>query len=516
MIYFRKLIVVLTILSMTMNIFAQSAKDYNWHKMYKETEQGSNSTEALNLLRQLNNKKRQKEVIVAIIDSGIDTTSIDLKSALWVNPKEKRDGKDNDKNGYIDDIHGWNFLGTPDGSFNMTSAGTEEYREFKRLYAKYKNKQDKLEVDQDEYSYYLEMKKKAGIANYIKFFEFNLIKNQSYQYIDSLLSHTNSIDKDTVTVGGFSYLSFNSEEWVEACQTIFADLYKNKKTTTWDSIYNKHQQELQLMIKRIEGIEKDKDKRLLIGDDLSNPKDRFYGNPNLHIDGNEHGTFVASIIAGQGVVEPNISGIFPEAKLMIIRAVPDGDEYDKDIASAIHYAVDNGAKVINMSLGKYTSPQADMVNEAIAYAAKHDVLIVQAAGNNGKDLDKIAYYPSAINAKGEIYNNYIRVGASDLNGKACLFSNFGKTKVDVFAPGDKITATATNNEIMTSQGTSLSAPIISGIAAMLRSYFPKLKAHQIKEILMKSVRPMEQADLSVSGGIVDAINAVNIAIGYKK
>ena len=293
-------------------------------------------------------------------------------------------------------------------------------------------------------------------------------------------------------------------------------MYKGGKDALWKKVRNTHQAQFDLMKKRIDGIENDADKRLLMGDDLKDPEDCFYGNPILQVEGCDHGTFVAGVIAGQGVGDARVTGIYPQAKLMIIRAVPEGDEYDKDVASAIRYAVDNGAKVINMSLGKYTSPDAGMVNDAIAYAAKKDVLLVQAAGNNKKDIDTIAYFPSAKDKVGHTFANYIRVGASDKQGKICSFSNYGKNKVDIFAPGTEITSVTLGNEYTESQGTSIAAPVVTAVAAMIRACFPKLKASQVKEILIRSARPMQEKGLCASGGIIDALQAVKLAMEYKK
>lgn len=512
----NKLLIFLIVCTCTSILsYGQISSLLGWHKMYNDTLQGVNSEKALYFLKS-KNIKPVKQLIVGIIDSGVDTTVVDLQPALWSNSKEKQDGKDNDKNGYIDDLHGWNFLGTKDKSFNMTSAGTEEYREFKRLFPKYKGIDSTAIKDTAEYAYYERMKRKAGIVNYIKFFGYNAMKDEAYQLIDSILKATPGVQIDTLTINGLAHLPIENEKWIDACRMLFVDMYKGGKGALWEMVRGTHQKQFDLMKKRIDGIENDADKRLLMGDDLKNPEDRFYGNPTLQVDGCEHGTFVAGVIAGQGIKNADVTGIFPQAKLMIIRAVPDGDEYDKDIASAIRYAVDNGAKVINMSLGKYTSPDAAMVNDAIEYAAKKDVLLVQAAGNNKKDIDKTAYFPSAKDKSGNTFANYLRVGASDKQGNPCLFSNYGKKEVDVFAPGEEITSVTVGNEYMKSQGTSVAAPVVSAVAAMIRAYFPKLKAWQVKEILIKSARPMQQQELSVSGGIIDALKAVELAKDYKR
>lgn len=511
-----RILLVLFLLCNVVVVKAQKNPYNGWHKLYNDTLQGVNMEQAKSFLHDKKLKAR-REVIVGIIDSGIDTTAVDLIPALWKNKKEKQDGRDNDKNGYVDDLHGWNFLGTKDGSFNMTSAGTEEYREFKRLYPKYRNAEKSTVSDTTEYAYYEQMKKKAGIVSYLRFVNMTAMKDRAYCQMDSILAQQRSLDIDTLTINGLAYLDINDKAWDDACQLVAVDLLRGGEKALWKDVRKEHDDNFALMKKRINGIENDADKRLLMGDDMTDANDRFYGNNTLQVDGCEHGTFVAGVIAGQGVKEKSVKGVCPEAKLMILRAAPDGDEYDKDIATAIRYAVDNGAKVINMSLGKYCSPSANMVNEAIAYALKKDVLIVQATGNNKRNIDEVAYFPSAKDGNGNRFANYLRVGSIGRTGKRSSFSNYGATEVDVFAPGEDITSITVGNEFMTSQGTSIAAPVVSGVAAMIRMYFPKLSAKQVKEILMNSVRPVDELkDDCVSGGIVDALKAVETAITYTK
>jgi len=487
-----------------------------WQSIYCDTLQGVNMERALAFLKE-NGLKPRGAVVVGVLDSGIDTTSVDLLPALWQNPKEKPDGRDNDKNGYIDDLYGWNFLGTRDGSFNMTSAGTEEYREFKRLYPKYKNATPATAADSTEFAYYELMRKKAGINSYMKFANFTAAKDVAYRQIDSILALRPNIDTDTLTVKGLANLDINDKTWDEACQAIAADLLRQGGPALWKTVRKAHDENFNLMKKRLYGIEHDADKRLLMGDDMKNPADRFYGNATLQVEGCDHGTFIAGVIAGQGVKDCRVKGVFPQAKLMIVRVSPDGDEYDKDVASGISYAVDNGAKIINMSLGKYTSPDAAMVNDAIEYALRKDVLVIQAAGNNKRDIDKTAYFPAGKDADGRRMSNYMRVGASDRLGKPCSFSNYGTREVDVFAPGMDITSVALDNEYMTSQGTSIAAPVATGVAAMLRTYFPRLTAAQVKEIMTTCVRQSKDLEtLCQSGGVIDALQAVKAAMNLLK
>ncbi len=418
-----------------------------WHKSYTKDLQGANITAALELLKS-KGLQASVPVVVGIIDSGVDTATVSLQKALWTNAGEQADGRDSDGNGYIDDVHGWNFLGTADGTFNMTSAGTEEYRQFKRLYPKYKHVKDSTEVsDKQEYAYYLKMRKRANIDNYLKFYEYAKQTNRS---------------------------------------------------------------DLELIRQRVNSIEHDADKRLLMGDNLEDANDRYYGNSTLTIDGCEHGTFVAGIIAGNAEQDHRYDGIaLGIAKVMIVRASPEGDEYDKDVATSIRYAVDNGARVINISLGKYESPQARMVNDAIRYAGEHDVLVVCAAGNNARNLDTIPLYPQGTDRAGRFLDNFIRVGASHGHGGCASMSNYGGRQVHLFAPGTMIASVFPGNKYDMQQGTSLAAPVVTGIAALIRSYFPYLKASQVRQLLMETVRPMTgEADKSISGGVVDMLAAV--------
>lgn len=487
-----------------------------WHKEYNDTLHGINLFKAIRFLES-RNIEPSATVVVGIIDSGVDTTTIDLTPALWTNPGERIDGRDNDGNGYIDDLHGWNFLGTKDGSFNMTSAGTEEYREFKRLYPKYKNVERESAADKAEYDYYVRMRQKAGINGYMKMAAYTALKDECYALIDSVARVVFRETLDTITVSNLASGLPDDERLEAAFQPLLADIMRAKRGVTWNELYNTHKNGFALMKKRLHGIEHDADKRLLMGDDLKNPDDVYYGNTCLQVEGCEHGTFVAGIIAGQGIKEPSCSGVYPAARLMILRAAPDGDEYDKDVATAIRYAVDNGAKVINMSIGKMTSPDSAMVSDAVGYALQHDVLLLQAAGNSHMNIDSVPYFPTGKNPEGVFYDNYIRVGASDKDGNPASMSNFGVREVDVFAPGVAIRSNTVGNEYMEADGTSVATPVASAVAAMLRAYFPRLKASQVKDILVRSSRPEVPLNGKCrSGGIVDAYRAVKMIVDNNK
>ena len=495
--------------SISICVKAQTSRNQlvGWHLLYNDSLKGANVKGAIEYLSQ-KGKKVKKSVVVGIIDSGADTTCTNIINALWTNRKEKNDGKDNDHNGYVDDIHGWNFLGTKDGTFNMTSAGTEEYRQFKHLFPKYKNLKREDAADKKEYDYYMQMRKKAGINGYLMYYKFNMQKAEAIRMMDSLMLR-NHINADTLSLKGVLMSEVNDTLWNGLAQMFIADVMRSSKNTSWTDFKKSQSDNLQLMKTRIDGIENAADKRLLMGDNMGDANDIYYGNNTLTVDGCDHGTFVAGIVGGNGGNDKRYAGVADGvARLMILRAVPDGDEYDKDVATAIRYAVDNGAKVINMSLGKFQSPTPDMVNDAIAYAERHDVLVVNASGNNGICIDTVAYYPTGRDAAGKTYSNFIRVGASNEKGLCCKFSNYGATNVDVLAPGEDIASAFASDKYELSQGTSVAAPVVSGVAALLRAYFPKMKASEIKQLLMQTVRKNGQPDKSLSGGCIDMLNAV--------
>lgn len=473
-----------------------------WHKQFCDTLHGANINKVYDFISRKKLTPR-RQVVVGIVDSGADTTCLSLRPSLWRNANEKLNGRDDDGNGYVDDLHGWNFLGTADGKFNMVSAGTEEYRQFKRLYPKYKGVTNAAQVkpgDKEEFAYYLDMRKKAKINSYLTFFEISIKKQQALASADSIVRGKIGAGVDTLTLGGLTKLSAEDPRWATYLNYMLADLFRTPLSTKWTAYLNKTRADHALMARRIHGIEHDKDKRLLMGDNMLDAADLSYGNNNVGVDGYEHGNFVASVVAGQPA-DSAYAGIFPQARLMIVRVCPDGDEYDKDVSSGIRYAVDNGAKVINLSLGKYTSPQAKMVNDAIAYAAAHDVLIVAAAGNNGRDIDTVAYYPSALDNAGRPFENYIRVGASGRDGKKLQISNFGIRAVDLYAPGEQIAGVYPGDKANLADGTSVATPIVSAIASMLRAYYPKLTAARVKRLLVATARQ--------EGGIkiVDALAA---------
>lgn len=455
---------------------------------------------------ELLNGKRGTTVIVGVIDSGVDIEHEDLKSVIWVNPKEiAGNGKDDDKNGYVDDVNGWNFLGD---SNNETLEMTRIVRKGDDGSAVYKAA--KAEFDQKV------AEAKAGLQ------QMEFLKN-----VDKEIQ--TELKKDTYTAEDLKNMTSENEMINQVKPRLIMILSQMKKADFDEQIeggYKHFSDQLAY------NLNPDFDGRKVVGDKVDDITDVKYGNNNVIGPDKEealHGTHVAGIIGQVRHNKLGGDGVADNVKIMAIRAVPNGDEYDKDIALAIRYAVDNGAKVINGSFGKSYSPNKEWVFDAIKYAARKDVLIVHAAGNDGHDVDLDQYknYPNdSENAKDEMADNLITIGALNHTFPqiAAPFSNYGSYNVDIFAPGMQIYATIPNNEYKYLQGTSMAAPNAAGVAALIRSHYPKLTAPQVKKILMDSGTPIsetisfgEEAEqrsftkASRSGKIVNAYRALQMA-----
>ncbi len=429
-------------------------------------------------------------VIVAVVDSGIDIEHEDLKNVIWVNKGEiPNNGIDDDKNGYIDDVNGWNFLGDIVG----------ENLEFARIIRRYDNKfngksaSDISEDDKETFALYQKAK-----AEYSK--EYDDIKGNSDRYTQMLEQLTSAHSAISKKLGKEDYTAAD----LAAIANPSEEDQKNVAVLTQMLSYGGSIPEFK---ERLEGgvdyfngrlknhFAMDTDFRGVLNDDPYDITDTNYGNND--VDGPDpkkedamHGTHVAGIIAAERGNGVGMDGVAQNVEIMVVRAVPDGDEYDKDVALAIRYAVDNGAKVINTSFGKAYSQNPEWVWDAIKYAGKKDVLIVNAAGNDGIDLDVKDTYPNdQIGTGAEISDNFITIGALNYKyGKEMVatFSNYGATSVDLFSPGVKIWATTPLDTYRYLQGTSMASPNVAGVAAMIRSYYPKLSAKQVKQVLMDS------------------------------
>lgn len=477
---------------------------------------GMNLEEAYKLLHKLKSKK----VIVGVIDSGIDINHEDLKNVVWVNTNEiPNNNIDDDKNGYVDDIHGWNFLGDVN---QATLEFTRIYRNKNKDNPDYLSAKEKYQKEQDEA---LENKAYVERLHQMVVSADELIqirlgkKNYTAQDLQKLGVKAGDIMEQYVNFMKLVLSESKDSETLKKELTKGIDYYTSKLNYHLNLTFNPRKE--------------------ILKDDENDFSKRYYGNNNVigpDLKSAEHGTHVSGIIAAQRNNNIGMNGVADNVVIMALRAVPDGDEYDKDIALAIRYAVDNGAKVINTSFGKDFSPQKQWVYDAIKYAASKDVLIVNAAGNESKDVDVEQVYPNDEVDGKEISDNFLSVGALNYTFDGDLvadFSNYGKRNVDVFAPGVKIWSTMPDNKYDFLKGTSMASPQVAGLAALIRSYFPNLTASQVKKAIMQSglkptidvfvgttnveVRQKKPfSEISTTGSIVNARNAIILAAKMSK
>ena len=486
-------------------------------------------------------KLKSNPVIVAVIDSGIDTLHEDLKPILWTNPKEvPGNGKDDDGNGYVDDVHGWNFIGGKDGR-NVKQDSYEGARVYHSLREKYAGRTidtATLSVDSlEEYNTWLRAKRKIeGDGQEGGGVDLVMLKRaySSAQKSDSILRL--ALNKDTFTgndldtfqatsaaekaaKGGLIYL-FRANQMMETTNVEFLHGF--------GEFVGGEERKAESREKAPPAYRAD-----IVGDNENDINDKYYGNSDIMAGTPFHGTHVAGIIGAVRNNNKGIEGVADNVRIMMIRAVPDGDEHDKDIALAIIYAVDNGAKVVNMSFGKDFSPQKHWVDSAVKYAESKNVLLVHAAGNDGKNIDSAHNYPNAtLKALSSRAKNWITVGASGdekAGGLTASFSNYGKQEVDVFAPGVRIYSTIPGTTTYgNAQGTSMASPVVAGTAAFLMSYFPHLTAEQVKEVIEKSAQApaspvskpgsdedVQLSEISKTGGIINAYEAAKLAFEIK-
>ena len=468
-----------------------------------------------------------KKVVVAIIDSGSDVDHEDLKDNIWINEDEVVGNMlDDDANGYVDDVYGWNFIGGQDSShvnydtYELTRLyvkGLELFSSFDTL----TNIPDSLT---DEYLQFKDIEEEFEAERSSLESELIQIK-QLQQNIESILFFLGETSLDSVEVN--NYLSDEIEPSMQMQEALgFVALLQDNGIN--EQLIDEYIEQIGVQLEY--GYNISFDPRSIVGDDYEDLDNRFYGNSDVKGPDYDHGTHVAGIIAANR--DNNIGAIgITQVELMIIRAVPNGDERDKDVANAIRYAVDNGADVINMSFGKSYSPELFYVQQAIEYAAQNEVLMVHAAGNDGANIDSVANYPSPIISDGSSSPYLITVGASGwqgVNELAASFSNYGASTVDLFAPGVDIYSTMPNQEYELSNGTSMAAPVVSGVFALLMQYFPEYSPLEIKEIIVSSVVKTDEQimlpgqsleaqyvpfdSLSKHGGIVNAYRAVREAL----
>lgn len=498
-----------------------------WHHLdpYTDSIVGISTEKAFDYLK----GRTPDTVIVAIIDNGADIYHNELKNLLWINEDETAgNNRDDDGNGYVDDVHGWNFLGNEEGD-NIK----HETLELTRLYAEYNS----LYSNVDTASLSLQQRE-----------EFELFRQIQEDYKQEIAEKTQQLALYGQVYDQFIYSDSVLRKFFRK------GTYEGKKLEKIKSKKQDVADARDFMIKfsmldvdtgdisdQIDNLVTELETRLnpgynvrtdIIKDDPADLNDTIYGNNMVYAMGPSHGTGVSGILGGARDGN-GVEGIAPAVKFMILRVVPNGDERDKDVALAIRYAVKNGADIINCSFGKKYSPNPEFVSMAVEEAEKNDVLIVHAAGNDNDNVDVVTHYPSGLRNDGTPASNWITVGAStqfDNERLAASFSNYGRRSVDIFAPGYRINTANLNNEYSSGSGTSYSAPVVAGVAAVLKSYFPDLTAPEIKEIILKSAyipetqgiyipgtaTQVEMEELCASGGVVNLYNAVKMADEWSK
>lgn len=503
----------------TISLQAQDTKKApeNWFNLdpKKDNVRGVSSEKVYS---ELIKKKKGRTIIVAVIDSGVDIAHEDLKGKIWKNTKEiAGNGKDDDNNGFIDDVNGWSFLGGKDGK-NVAQDSYELTREYVRLSKKFEKNAN---TSDPEYAYFEKIKKELEEKRKEKEEESVQLK-PLYEAVQTIRKELGSKPFTADNVKAIS----SSDSKVTEAKNIVLYLYQVASPEELEDYYTKG------IKSALEyGYNPNFDPRKIVGDNPTLLREKGYGNTDVKGPDAFHGTHVAGIIAANRDNKLGIKGVANNVLIMPIRAVPDGDERDKDVANAIYYAVDNGAHIINMSFGKSYSPDKKFVDEAVRYAESKGVLLVHAAGNDAKNLEVENNFPNRKYLDtGKESTTWLEIGASGWSNDnaqfVANFSNYGKSKVDVFAPGVDIYSTVPdNNAYKNASGTSMAAPTTSGVAALLMSYYPKLTAAQVKEILMKSSikstekinKPGEKGanalmtDLCISGGIVNTFEAFKMA-----
>jgi subtilisin family serine protease len=540
----KKLFVSIAMLGALVAQAQQEEAPKGWHHLdYKKDGYFGIST---NKAYELVKNKQSTTVIVAVIDSGIDTTHEDLKSKLWVNTKEiPYNGIDDDKNGYVDDVYGWNYLGGKDGG-NVVKDSDELsrfYHQFKTEGEKYEGKSDKeLNTsikDKDQLFKILAWRKaaskiKARAMKAEELMNIETMKDMATVAREAILKEPQGAD---FKMEDLSSIKPADEKTQRSIGMIAYFMNENKVGDMKAADFAKE------FINQIEGeISKGKSADIvprdyrneITKDNEADFNDSNYGNPNVYGDKDHatHGTHVSGIIGADRNNGKGGEGVANDVKIMTLRVVPDGDEHDKDIAKAIRYAVDNGAKVVNMSFGKSISPDKKWIDDAVKYAASKNVLLVHAAGNDAKNVDTEDNFPEGNYIDGSEAPNWIEVGASGdykNGGLTADFSNFGVKEVDVFAPGVAIYNTVPGgNEYRNLQGTSMASPVTAGLAAFILSYYPQLKATDVKAIIEKSAIKITEkvknhasgkevllSTLCKTGGIINAYEAMKMAATYK-
>ncbi len=498
-------------------------KDFSNSKVY-----GVNTENAYKYLESKGLKP--KTVVVGVLDSGVQVDHPGLVKNLWTNPNEvPGNGKDDDGNGYIDDVHGWNFIGGKNGDIDIDNM------EVTRVVVKYKpvfegddstkNKANQAKM-KEEFDMYMKAKdifNKKSIEAKQNF--------QTYSMLNELIPNmVKLLGGKPVTAETISAIKAPTDQRDAIALDFLGQIsrnpaFKGKSSAEFEKEMKEQiKEQVDYYAPQSKQYDLSYDPRKdIVGDNYDDYSEKIYGNNHYEGPDAEHGTHVAGIIAGLPQGKEIQYGVASKvAKIMTVRTVPNGDERDKDVANAIRYAVDNGAKILNMSFGKPVSPGKNVVWDAFKYAEDKGVLLVKAAGNENEDIAEHLAYPTNfknVTDEKPFVSNVIVVGASTNKNNALRagFSNYNKKMVNVFAPGEQIYSTIPKNEYKYLQGTSMASPVVAGGAAVLLAYMPDLKPYQIIESLVKSSNPSTEngfADQSQSGGVIDLKKAAEYAYSH--
>ena len=514
----RKAIIILCSLLPLVGLAQEPANDWYFGEFNKKQLSGIGLDEALELV----SDQKAEEIIVAVIDAGVDVYHPDLQGQLWINSDEIADnGIDDDNNGYIDDVYGWNFIGGADSSvgydtyeltrqyvslkekYGMTASSIDDEEEYQRFIAI----REEFKTQRNEAKQYFEFFKQVqlGIADLEEIYGEDIS-------LEELENHQSSSRNEELAR---LMLYVTAKEMKEAydyndIKTEFTEAYDH-----YDYLFNY-------------GYNPSFDPRDIVGDNYNDASERNYGNNVVYYGEkfSSHGTHVAGIIAANRMNDEGAMGVCQTARIMSLRAVPNGDERDKDIANSIYYAVDNGAKIINMSFGKGYAHNTQAVKEAIAYAKSKQVLLVHGAGNDAENNDITDNFPN--DNEGEFQSIWLEVGASSWEKSPHMlasFSNYGEQSVDLFAPGVSIYSTMPEESYEASDGTSMASPVVAGVAALIWSYFPEFTAEEVRQIIIDSATPIsckqkipgskkksKVASLSQTGAMVNAHAAMQLAL----
>lgn len=504
----------------------------DWHHLDEEQTQfrGISSKYAYETI--LKDKSPEKEVVVAVIDGGVDIDHEDLKDVIWVNEDEvPGNQKDDDDNGYVDDVHGWNFIGGSNGknvnhdTFELTRIYRELRKEFGNIDTTALSKRE-----QEQYAYYRKIR-----SDYKK--EIQQL-DQQYKNIESLEHSMTKADEILIEHFGSASYSYKevqklnpSSQELNFAKSVMSYVMENDIDSTLIA-----EQKKQIYEFAKYGYNPDFNPRTIVGDNYEDKTEQYYGNNDVAGPDPSHGTHVAGIIAAARDNGVGINGVATNTRIMPVRTVPNGDERDKDVANAIRYAVDNGANVINMSFGKGYSPNKEIVDKAIQYADEHGVLMVHGSGNEAENTDKKPSYPTDVYGSmlsDSVATLWINVGATSWNPNehfVANFSNYGDHTVDIFAPGVDIYSTMPDNKYKFQEGTSMASPVVAGVAALIMTYYPDLSAKQVKDLIMENAAKYPNQEvtlphegnpdesekvlfpqLSVSDGVVNAYKALKAA-----